>query len=88
MNIKGSPIAWIALGLLCLSVSIMAVRAQVKDEPPAYEPPSDRQAETGHCTEYEVKMRYAATDPEDPLQANYVVSAEQYQRLASLGQEC
>ena len=63
------------------------VSGQIPRETPEYQTPVDRQ-ESGECHRLMVENLYMATDPNDPLQEAYLLSAEAYRQLEEVNQSC
>lgn len=52
--------------------------------------PADRQYDTGHCYEYQVKMLTAATNTGNSLEdmQKFEIAARAYEKLDAIGQAC
>jgi len=67
-------------------LSALVVAQDSKDS--TVDVPAERQYDSGHCYEYQMKMLYAATNVNDPLQESYLRAAQAYRELDAAGQRC
>lgn len=78
----------INLALLALSLAAVVVVGQVPTNQPTYEKPVDHQWDESQCHRLMVENLYRATNPNDPLQQQYLWAAEAYQKLVEAHQSC
>lgn len=78
------PITLILLALCLVAVVV----AQVPTQQPTYVQPVDRQGDQNECHRLMIDALYKATNPNDPLQQQYLWSAEAYHKLTEANQTC
>lgn len=78
----------LTITLLVLSLAAVAVVGQVPTANPEYVQPVDRQLDESQCHRLMVEALYKATNPNDPLQQQYLWAAEAYAKLTEAHQTC
>lgn len=71
-------------------LSLVLIAGLASSQSPAYEKPVSQQLDDNsyQCHRLMVENLYAATNPREPLQQQYLLAAQAYRELSEAGQKC